>query len=186
MPFPWLQRKSKYDPPYLHERLLSSPLAALIEYLHAFLVILRGASFKPPKNKPLVRIVCISDTHSYTPSVPPGDLLIHAGDLTNDGTQKSIQATLDWLNTLPHKYKIVIAGNHDSYLDLRARKDVDKSTRTRLNWGSIIYLHNQSTHLKFKGGRSLNIYGSPDIPSCGGKSFAYVPRLRAFPPQKQN
>lgn len=175
MPSFWAHRKSKYDPPFFLERFLRSPLAALFEYLHFFLLALRGASFIPPKNKPPIRVVCISDTHSHTPSVPPGDLLIHAGDLTDDGTQKSIQAALDWLNTLPHKYKIVIAGNHDSYLDPLARKDEDKGTRTRLKWGNIIYLHNRSTHLKFKGGRILNIYGSPDIPKCGGKSFACVP-----------
>jgi len=175
MPLPWARRKSKYDPPSLLERIITSPLALLISYIHALILVLRGPSFKPPKNKPPIRVVCISDTHSHTPSVPAGDLLIHAGDLTNDGSKASIQATLNWLNTLPHKYKVVIAGNHDSYFDPRARREEDRNSKTKLVWGNITYLHNRSVNLKFKGGRSLNIYGSPDIPHLGGKEHAYVP-----------
>lgn len=174
MPLPWARRKSKYDPPSLLERIITSPLALLISYIHALILLFRGPPFKPPKNKPPIRIVCISDTHSHTPSVPAGDLLIHAGDLTSDGSKASIQATLNWLNTLPHKYKVVIAGNHDSYFDPSARREEDRNSKTKLVWGNITYLHNQSVNLKFKGGRSLNIYGSPDIPHLGGKEHAYV------------
>ncbi|KFY56946.1 hypothetical protein V496_06604 [Pseudogymnoascus sp. VKM F-4515 (FW-2607)] len=174
MPLPWSFRKSKWDPPSLLESLLQSPLAVIVGFIHSIFLYLRGASFHPPKNRPPIRVVCISDTHSHQPSnIPPGDLLLHSGDLTNDGTIKSIQESLNWLNTLPHKYKVVIAGNHDSYFDPSARKDEDINSKTRLNWGSIIYLHNRSTHLRFKGGRSLNIYGSPDIPRCGDKSHAF-------------
>lgn len=32
------------------------------------------------------RIVCISDTHNCTVKLPAGDVLIHAGDLTNQGS----------------------------------------------------------------------------------------------------
>jgi predicted MPP superfamily phosphohydrolase len=186
MPLPWTFRKSKWDPPSLLESLLQSPLALIVGYIHAIFLYLRGASFHPPKNRPPIRVVCISDTHSHQPSnIPPGDLLLHSGDLTNDGTIKSIQETLNWLNTLPHKYKVVIAGNHDSYFDPSSRKDEDINSKTRLDWGSIIYLHNRSTHLRFKGGRSLNIYGSPDIPKCGDKSHAYAPPHPHFPPLNQ-
>lgn len=45
------------------------------------------------------RIVCISDTHNSTVKLPDGDVLIHAGDLTNQGTysevnRRSISKTL--------------------------------------------------------------------------------------------
>jgi hypothetical protein len=35
-----------------------------------------------------VRIVCISDTHNddLTGKVPDGDILLHAGDMTDNGT----------------------------------------------------------------------------------------------------
>jgi hypothetical protein len=36
------------------------------------------------------------------------------GDLCNDGSARDIQATVDWLRSLPHPYKVAIGGNHDS------------------------------------------------------------------------
>lgn len=62
-----------------------------------------------------MRIVCISDTHSLhrNLSVPDGDLLIHAGDCLGAGTLEELDVLNDWLGSLPHKHKILIAGNHD-------------------------------------------------------------------------
>lgn len=37
------------------------------------------------------RIVCISDTHNCTVRLPKGDVLIHAGDLTNQGTYSEVR-----------------------------------------------------------------------------------------------
>jgi hypothetical protein len=60
-----------------------------------------------------LRIVCISDTHNddCTPSLPNGDVLIHAGDMTDDGTMEELQKAYDWISKLPHGLKIIIAGN---------------------------------------------------------------------------
>ncbi len=62
-----------------------------------------------------MRLVCISDTHSQHERLvlPEGDVLIHAGDATRRGTERELRAFNDWLGTLPHRHKIVIAGNHD-------------------------------------------------------------------------
>jgi Icc-related predicted phosphoesterase len=62
-----------------------------------------------------MRIVCISDTHARHAGlvVPDGDVLVHAGDLTRRGSEKDVRAFDDWLRTLPHRHKVVIAGNHD-------------------------------------------------------------------------
>lgn len=63
-----------------------------------------------------MKLVCISDTHSLhrrIPSVPDGDVLIHAGDCLGSGTLDNVEDLNDWLGTLPHRHKIVIAGNHD-------------------------------------------------------------------------
>ena len=46
-------------------------------------------------------------------NVPHGDILIHAGDFTNTGEKYEIEELSNFLSLLPHKYKIVIAGNHD-------------------------------------------------------------------------
>jgi Icc-related predicted phosphoesterase len=63
-----------------------------------------------------MKVVCISDTHGLHErvDVPDGDLLIHAGDITNLGEIERVRSFDDWLATLPHPNKVVIAGNHDS------------------------------------------------------------------------
>lgn len=62
-----------------------------------------------------LRIVVISDTHGLHDqlSVPDGDVLVHAGDLTARGRPEELEAFNDWLGALPHRHKLVIAGNHD-------------------------------------------------------------------------
>lgn len=68
----------------------------------------------------MMRIVCISDTHGKHRSmkIPDGDVLIHAGDLTPRGHEKDIKDVNEWLGTLPHKHKIMIAGNHDFQFEI--------------------------------------------------------------------
>ncbi|KAJ5656669.1 hypothetical protein N7507_008619 [Penicillium longicatenatum] len=68
------------------------------------------------------RFVCISDTHGYTPSeagfkLPAGDVLIHAGDLTNKGSLAEVRRTMDWISKANFEVKIIVAGNHDVTLD---------------------------------------------------------------------
>ena len=52
------------------------------------------------------RFVCVSDTHSLIFPVPPGDVLLHSGDLSRHGTLKDLQVTLDWMKSLPHTAKL--------------------------------------------------------------------------------
>ncbi|EED20011.1 Ser/Thr protein phosphatase family protein [Talaromyces stipitatus ATCC 10500] len=67
------------------------------------------------------RIVCVSDTHGYSPiegfSLPAGDVLIHAGDLSNRGTRSELARTLKWIEEANYEVRIVVAGNHDVSLD---------------------------------------------------------------------
>jgi len=62
-----------------------------------------------------VRIVCLSDTHSRHGDVvvPDGDVLVHAGDFTKRGSEREVASFDAWLGTLPHRHKLVVAGNHD-------------------------------------------------------------------------
>ena len=66
----------------------------------------------------MTRIVCISDTHNFhhDVDVPDGDILIHAGDFTLTGSLGEVVEFNEWLGTLDHPYKIIIAGNHDRCL----------------------------------------------------------------------
>ncbi len=62
-----------------------------------------------------MKIVCLSDTHKREGlvKVPDGDLLIVAGDFCLEGTHPEAAGFARWLKRLPHKHKVVIAGNHD-------------------------------------------------------------------------
>lgn len=62
-----------------------------------------------------LRLVCLSDLHSlnYAFRVPDGDVLIIAGDICGYGTLDEIKAFDAFLADLPHKHKLLIAGNHD-------------------------------------------------------------------------
>uniref|UniRef100_A0A8H7NNF5 Calcineurin-like phosphoesterase domain-containing protein n=1 Tax=Bionectria ochroleuca TaxID=29856 RepID=A0A8H7NNF5_BIOOC len=153
------------------------PSSELPTHLHHYPALLpRHLPPRParqsPRDKEPIRVVSISDTHDQTVSIPPGDILIHAGDLTDAGTAYDIQLQLDWLKKQPHPVKIVIAGNHDSYFDPRSRKQEDIDQASKLDLDGITYLENSSTVVEIKD-RKLNIFGAPDIPKCGPSSFAF-------------
>ena len=66
-----------------------------------------------------MRFVCVSDTHGRhnDVAVPGGDVLIHAGDFTESGHPGEVDLFLAWLATLPHKRKILVAGNHEFWVE---------------------------------------------------------------------
>jgi predicted phosphohydrolase len=62
-----------------------------------------------------VRIVAVADTHTFHGDlvVPDGDVFIHAGDMCRGGDLDELALNVDWLRSLPHRHKVLIAGNHD-------------------------------------------------------------------------
>ena len=50
-------------------------------------------------------------------SIPEGDVLLHTGDFTMRGDEQEVINFNQWLGTLYHKHKIVIAGNHELSFD---------------------------------------------------------------------
>jgi len=71
---------------------------------------------KEKRDEDSIRIVLISDTHNRHRSLklPKGDILIHAGDFTNNGKEKEIKDFDAWLSTLDFQHKILVPGNHDT------------------------------------------------------------------------
>src|SRR6266852_5039220 len=71
-----------------------------------------------------MRVVFTSDTHEkhYGLAVPDGDVFVHAGDFTMTGEPVYVDSFNTWLGHLPHKHKIVIAGNHDRSFDIDPEK----------------------------------------------------------------
>lgn len=74
-----------------------------------------------PVDDKKVRFVCMADTHSLIHNIkfniPDGDVFIHAGDFSKCGHKDEVTSFNKWLETLPHKHKIVIAGNHELSFD---------------------------------------------------------------------
>ena len=68
-----------------------------------------------------MKFICISDTHglhrSMAHTLPEADGIIHAGDFCNRGSMKECMMALGWFNALPYKHRIIIAGNHDLFMD---------------------------------------------------------------------
>lgn len=62
-----------------------------------------------------LKVVMLSDTHNAHRelTVPEGDILIHAGDATDDGTEGELLGFFQWFQALPHREKVYIPGNHD-------------------------------------------------------------------------
>jgi predicted phosphodiesterase len=62
-----------------------------------------------------MKIVFVSDTHNYLRqmTLPPGDVIIHAGDATMGGKLDEVAHFAKTYGELPYKHRILIAGNHD-------------------------------------------------------------------------
>lgn len=165
---------SPFDRPSLLHTILTQPLHLLLRLLSHALTSLRPLRHQHPHP---IRLVCISDTHSLDPgTIPSGDILIHAGDITAHGTPSELQSAIDHLSTLPHPHKFLIAGNHDTYLDPVSRLTLPPFSQTAtLDFKSLTYLQHSSTKIHLAPqNRTLHIHGSPQTPLPVDPSFAFT------------
>lgn len=156
-----------------------------------------------PRPTRRTRIVCISDTHNCTVKLPKGDILIHTGDLTNQGSLSELTKAIQWLEKAEFEVKIVIAGNHDKALDPALSSSDSSSPHQDVlspesyhfhnpsvpnakkclalfetHGPSITYLRHQSADIKLTGpkgsGTKFKVFGSPGTPGLGDKwAFGY-------------
>jgi Icc-related predicted phosphoesterase len=101
-----------------------------------------------------MKIVCISDTHfqHQKMEIPAGDLLLHAGDFSKIGLPYEVEKFNEWLGTLPHPHKVVIAGNHDFLFE--KQPELARSLLT-----NAIYLEDSGVEVA-----GIKIWGSPITP----------------------
>lgn len=114
---------------------------------------------------PMPRLVVISDTHGLHEgfTLPYGDILIHAGDMTEHGSLRGVRAFDQWLGRLPHPKKIVIAGNHDFCFE-------DESAEARSSLTNGIYLEDEAVMVD-----GLKFWGSPWTPKFFDWAFMRQP-----------
>lgn len=98
-----------------------------------------------------MKVVLLSDTHGFhwDLSIPDGDLLIHAGDFCRRGTLEEVADFNHFMAGLPHRHKVVVAGNHDWPLQREPQQ-----ARSLLK--DVHYLQDQALEVE-----GLSLYGSP-------------------------
>jgi Icc-related predicted phosphoesterase len=119
----------------------------------------------------MMRIVAVADTHTFHHDlsvVPEGDVFVHAGDLCRAGRLDEIRAATDWLTALPHRHKIVVAGNHD-WCFARSPHEAVAVLGDR-----IVYLQDSETTIE-----GVRFWGSPWQPEFRGWAFN-LPRGEAL------
>jgi Icc-related predicted phosphoesterase len=110
-----------------------------------------------------LKIVAISDTHGlhHQLPLPPGDVLIHAGDVSRRGDKNDVLDFLAWFEKQPFAHKIFVAGNHDFFFErekpLAIKKIIPKS---------VTYLNDSGIQVG-----PLHIWGSPITPWFFGWAF---------------
>lgn len=99
-----------------------------------------------------MRLVVISDTHTLHDGIdlPPGDVLVHAGDFSLSGQPHEVVGFFDWFASRPHPHKIVIAGNHD--LVFESNPDFARSMVP----AEVIYLEDAGCEID-----GIRFWGSP-------------------------
>lgn len=102
------------------------------------------------------RICALSDTHTYHRrlNLPPCDLLIFAGDCMGSGYELAeLTDFLDWFNEASARYKIMVAGNHDRFVE-----NHPKIFRQLLHarYPEIIYLEDEGIALE-----GWRLWGTP-------------------------
>jgi predicted phosphohydrolase len=108
-----------------------------------------------------MRVVCLSDTHNRQGrfTVPDGDILVHAGDFSMMGRHDELVRVATWLAALPHRHKIVVAGNHDWMFQL-------DPPRARSLLAGVTYLEDSAATVE-----GLRVWGSPWQPEFGDWAF---------------
>lgn len=110
-----------------------------------------------------MQITTISDTHGlhHQLQLPGGDLLIHAGDVCNRGSQEEEANFIDWFEKQPYTYKIFIGGNHDFFFENFTQQEIQDILPK-----NIFYLND--TGIEIDG---INIWGSPITPEFHNWAF---------------
>jgi predicted phosphodiesterase len=103
-----------------------------------------------------MKLTLISDTHgSHNPlQLPPGDTLLHTGDISKRGSEIEIQLFLEWFSRQDFEHKIFIAGNHDFFFE----KESPEKIAAMIPEG-VTYLNDSGITID-----GINFWGSPVQP----------------------
>jgi hypothetical protein len=128
--------------------------------------------------------VAISDTHNRHEglTLPAGDVLLHAGDLTLRGSLNEATSFAAWWHAQPHAQKVVIAGNHDFCFDAQMASRVGEGEAERVARGgtplhvaaaALLHRPERGSHYLLGSGvrtsrGGFSVYGAPWQPQFWG------------------
>lgn len=104
-----------------------------------------------------MKLIILSDTHGCIQDIkiPSGDVLIHCGDFSNNGSYKELVGQLNIFAEQQHLWKLWIPGNHDLFL---GRKDsyLLSDLYDQYAQRGMFYLCDNGIEIE-----SINFYGTP-------------------------
>jgi len=114
-----------------------------------------------------LRIYAVGCTHQFHDNliIPENvDIMLHTGDATNVKSPimnvEEMKNFLEWYSSLDIKYKVFVAGNHDTSIEAGLIK------KNYIESFGIIYLQDTSVNIE-----GLNIYGTPWTPRFSDWAF---------------
>lgn len=133
-----------------------------------------------PPAKKMVKVVCLGDTHGRhgDVTVPPGDVLVYTGDMTDprmkvDNTEQ-LRHFNRWLSSLPHKHKVVVAGNHD------AERGVSLEDLPSHITGATSFLQDEAVTLHFSTSRAAQVQAQAQATKCGSTDSTALRKLKIY------
>jgi Icc-related predicted phosphoesterase len=108
-----------------------------------------------------MRIVAVADTHLFHQdlTVPDGDVFVHAGDMCRAGHASELAVAARWIAGLPHRHKVIVAGNHDWAF-------VREPAEARAMFAGMHYLEDSEVTIE-----GVRFYGSPWQPAFNHWAF---------------
>lgn len=115
----------------------------------------------------MTRIVVMSDTHTLHRRlvVPEGDIVVHCGDWSGADTLDEHEEFFAWFAALPHRNKILVAGNHEKSMEPERMGGTLRRRMPR----SITYLEDNRADIQ-----GIRFWGSPR--TVGYPSMAFTHR----------
>lgn len=117
-----------------------------------------------------MKIAVTSDLHGYLPEINPCDIVLIAGDISPLDIQRNhyemefwIRSKFaEWINNLPCDQVIMVAGNHDFYLQNIMNDEIAiYDSITKPTKGKLDILYNQMCVVTDKEAVMYNICGTP-------------------------
>jgi 3',5'-cyclic AMP phosphodiesterase CpdA len=144
------------------------------------------------------RFLILSDTHGNgIPSIITDcDVLLHSGDITEDGSPDSISSALPALGMVKAELKLVISGDHEIFMDEAynfaeggSESDVEQAellvapeSTSEASKNSITFLKEGTHTFILSSGASFSIYASPYTPAHGASGFQYLTKEDRYNP----